>query len=359
MGIGSVLLFFFVRGLWFIVCWFCCCWEVVCCWLLKFLLLMLFCFNWMLFLVSCVCSIGSVVFRVVCMCWCGEIIWICVWLLFILREICILFKFCGCRCNFVFCCFWWVNSEICWFNDCCYLWEFSGVFNIGVVMVGSGCVWCEVISGLVVVVIGEGVLMIFVLFWVFVISGVNGWVGVLGVLLGCVVVSCVEVSFVKSVGFFVGNMVDGILVILGVLLKFGNIVKRVFRFVVMFLFRLFVFLFFVVLLLVIVVIVIVWVVVNGVDVDCLLLMIGGVLFIGISKFVCCVLVRILLISGLFFVVGLFVVISNWGVVLLVVVLFVNVLFNNVRKFCVVLLVLLSGNVVVLMLVVIKGVKWII
>lgn len=78
-----------------------------------------------------------------------------------------------------------------------------------------------------------------------------------GALLGCVVVSCLEVSFVKSVGFFVGNTVDGVLVILGVLLKFGNIVKRAFRFAVTFLFRLFVFSFFVVFLLVIVVNVIV------------------------------------------------------------------------------------------------------
>lgn len=99
--------------------------------------------------------------------------------------------------------------------------------------------------------------------------------------------------------------------------------------------------------------------VNGVDVDCSSLMIGGVLFIGISKLVCCASEIISLISGSFFVVGLFVVISNWGVVLSVVVSFVNVSFNNARKFCVVSLVLSLGNVVVLTSAVIKGVKRII
>nr|AUN36570.1 hypothetical protein [uncultured bacterium] len=39
---------------------------------------------------------------------------------------------------------------------------------------GSGCVWCGVISGLAAAVTGEGVLMTSALLWASATSGVNG-----------------------------------------------------------------------------------------------------------------------------------------------------------------------------------------
>lgn len=90
---------------------------------------------------------------------------------------------------------------------------------------GSGCVWCGVISGLAAAVTDEGVLMTSALLWASATSGVNGLAGVPGASSGCAVVSCAEVSFVKTVGFSAGNTVDGASVTLGVLSKPGNIAK--------------------------------------------------------------------------------------------------------------------------------------
>lgn len=366
------------------VCWVwedCCCDEDCCC-LVKFLLLILFCFNWMLFFVNWVCNMGRVVFSVVWIWLCGDIIWSCVWLLFSLSEICIWFNFFGCNWSCVFCCFWCVNNMICWLNVCCYLWLFNGVLSFGVEVIGSGCVVVLLSVGIVVLcVIGVDGLFIFIFVLVVVvviISGVSDgfvvWLllvcvsDVLVFFFLCLLKESVCVFFCGVDGMLLCNsdgkvmwFLVGVFLVIGVVIGcLGSMVNKVFRLVRFLLFSVGVFLLCCVVLFSVVRVLVFN---DGVSVDsrcCVCVRLVSVLFV---VFVFCVsrLVSFIVWFGLlcwvssFFDNLLFVVCKLVSVmwVFLFCVLFVfNVFVRSVRKFLVELVVFFDVRFVVMLVLVV-------